>query len=45
MMNLKSDELKALWVFENAKLDRAMWMNDLEFLYLVASVIQFITVL
>jgi hypothetical protein len=41
MMNLKSDELKALWVFENAKLDRAMWMNDLEFLYLVASVVQF----
>jgi hypothetical protein len=41
MMDLKSADLKALWVFENAKLNRAMWMNDLEFLYFVSSVIQF----
>lgn len=40
MIDLKSTELKAIWVLENAKIDRKMWMNDLEFFYLMASVIQ-----
>jgi hypothetical protein len=40
-MDLNSKELKAVWVLENAKTDRTMWMNDLELLYFVTSVIQF----
>ena len=41
MIDLSSKELKAVWVLENAKPDRSMWMNDLEFLYFITSAIQF----
>jgi hypothetical protein len=39
-MSLQSKELKAVWVLENSKKDRNFYMQEIELLYMITSVLQ-----